>query len=542
MTPRYAPYTLVVWTTLLLSFVGCVLSDNVIVPESKATLDPRLIGTWEEASGSDRAVVSRASDHSYAIEYTSDGKVGRFEGRLDSLGGRSVLDVWPTPHGKERQELHASFMIAGHVLLVLGIDSDEVRVATLEPDSLLADIRTGQIRLAHRLSEDQLILHGTTDQLREVFRSYLVNSGALTDPVVWRRPPETGPIGPTASVSVPCFEASAWHDADQLFQRDPHWAGGDGASSVTLGDGRILWLFGDSWIDPTGRRTRQGARIISNSVAIQTGTDPATASLRFYWNHAPDESPAPFIPDDDHERHWFGNGARVGDRLLLFLNRVRGTETGIGFESVGWAAWMVDNPDAEPSKWRMRRLATRTNSLGVLVGFAAVLPLGDYVYAFGSQDPVKSHPIYAVRWPAQQARQGDLLNPEWWGGDRFGWVPDSSQTPRQPLFEDGQSELTIHRDESTTRFLAVHTRGFGPADLMMRAAPTLTGPWSAPRMVYRPSEYYRPNAMIYAAKAHPELTGADLVLTYANNSFEFAEHLSDPRTYYPRFVTLTHCR
>jgi hypothetical protein len=48
--------------------------------------------------------------------------------------------------------------------------------------------------------------------------------------------------------------------------------------------------------------------------------------------------------------------------------------------------------------------------------------------------------------------------------------------------------------------------------------------------------------MIYAAKAHPELTGADLVITYATNTFEFAEQLTDSLPYYPRFVRLTRCR
>jgi hypothetical protein len=165
--------------------------------------------------------------------------------------------------------------------------------------------------------------------------------------------------------------------------------GGDGASSVDLGDGRILWLFGDSWIDPAGPGVRQGARMVSNSVAIQ---------------------------------------------------------------------------------------------------------------------------------------------------------PDSSGVPRQPLFDNGQSELTIHLDPTTARFLAVQTQGFGAADVMLGAAPTLTGPWSGTRMVYRPPEHDRPNVMIYSAKAHPELAGGNLVLTYDTNTFRFEEQLSDSLIYYPRFVRLTRCR
>ncbi len=189
-----------------------------------------------------------------------------------------------------------------------------------------------------------------------------------------------------------------------------------------------------------------------------------------------------------------------------------------------------------------RALRTPTNPLGILVGFASVLQLGEHVYALGPPNPVKSHPIYAARWSAEQVRRGNLLEPEWWGGNQRGWVPDSSDAPRWPLLENGSPGLTIHFDETAKRLLAVQTQGFGPADVLMRAAPELTGPWSMPKMVYRPPEYYRPNILINLAKAHPNLTGGDLVLTYSTNTFRFSEHLTDSRTYYPRFVRLTQCR
>lgn len=341
-------------------------------------------------------------------------------------------------------------------------------------------------------------------------------------------------------LDVPCFEASSWQAADQLFRGDPHWVGGDGAYSVDLGDSRILWLFGDSWIDPSGRGTRHGARMVSNSVAIQSGSNPANGSIRFYWGRSADGGPAAFVPDDPDERHWFGSGARVDDRLILFLSRTQHAEGGLGFHHVGTVAWMVENPDAEPPAWRMRRLTMPTNPLGVLVGFASAQRLGDYLYAFGSQDHVSSHPIFAVRWHVDEIRDGDLRNAQWWAGDDRGWVPDSSSTSRRPLFENGASELSIHFDGD--RFLAVQTRGFGPADVVIRAAPALTGPWSEAHMIYRPPEYDRPNVMIYTARAHPELAGGDLILTYSTNTSEFAEHFSDSLIYYPRFVRLSSCR
>ena len=342
----------------------------------------------------------------------------------------------------------------------------------------------------------------------------------------------------------PCFEASAWREADQMFYSDPHWVGADVASSVDLGGGRILWLFGDSWIDPTGKRSRENARMVSNTVAIQTGADPSTAEISFCWGMDADGGPDAMFPGQGALSLWFGNGVLVDDRLILFFSpTLRHTGTDImGFEHVGWTAVMVENPDSEPSIWKSRALETPTNPLGILVGFASVLRLEEHVYALGPPDPIKSAPIYAARWPAEEVRRGNLLNPEWWGGDRMGWVSDSSGSPRWPILENGSPGLTIHFDQVSQSFLAVQTHGFGPADVLVRAAARLTGPWSAARMVYRPPEYYRPDILINLAKAHPYLTGGDLILTYSTNTFRFQEHLTDSLIYYPRFVKLTRCR
>ena len=520
---------------------GCVVSVDPVISKSGTTFDPLLLGTWEEVSGSDRAVVSRAAENGYVIEYTSNGKASRFEARLGRLGEHLVLDIWPAA-AESDQPQYAGVLIPGHVLLTLEVGPDDVRVAFLEPDPLLGALRSGQVGLVLESSKERLILQGTTGQLRTALTTYLGRAGALSTPDTWRRARTTGAIPPFHPVEVPCFEASAWREADQLFHSDSHWVGADVASSVDLGGGRILWLFGDTWIDSSGTGMRRGARMVSNSVAIQTGTDPTTSKMTFYWGRADDGSPDALFPDRGAESLWFGNGVRVGDRLVLFFARtLRGTGTGLGFESVGWTAVMVENPDEEPSAWRVRPLETPANPLGILVGFAAVARLGEHVYALGPQYPVKSDPIFAARWPAEEMRRGNLGQPEWWAGERVGWIPDSSSVQRWPLLE-GQSGLSIHVDQVTQRFIGVHTLGFGPADVMMRAAPALTGPWSTPRMVYRPPEYYRPSIMIYAGKAHPELTGADLVVTYATNTFESAEQLTDSLIYYPRFVRLTRCR
>jgi len=86
-------------------------------------------------------------------------------------------------------------------------------------------------------------------------------------------------------------------------------------------------------------------------------------------------------------------------------------------------------------------------------------------------------------------------------------------------------------------FLEVNSDGFGATDIVMRRAHTLEGPWSPPEKVYRPPESNAPKAFVYAAKSHAELKGADLVLTYATNSFD-DKVMNDMTLYFPRFVKI----
>ena len=71
-------------------------------------------------------------------------------------------------------------------------------------------------------------------------------------------------------------------EADVLFHRDPRWLGADAALSVPLASGRTLWLFGDTFIAESNAHVRSESKMVSNTVAIQTGEDPRTASITFH--------------------------------------------------------------------------------------------------------------------------------------------------------------------------------------------------------------------------------------------------------------------
>jgi uncharacterized protein DUF4185 len=337
--------------------------------------------------------------------------------------------------------------------------------------------------------------------------------------------------------SPEAWRAETWPDADRLFRQDSRWLGGDAAYSIALGNHRTLWLFGDSWIARGPNASRSDAALVRNSVAVQLGDDPTQAAMTFYWGSERGQ-PKAFVEASGDEWLWPAQGARVGDRLVVFFDRMRpsGREGMWNFESFGTAALVVENPDAQPPAWRARLHEVATPPGVVLSGGAAVD--GDRLLVFGTSEP--SHRVCVASFPLDAIREGDLSRPQWWSGAK-GWV-DASGLDGAPatILDDAQTEFTVHRDDASGSWILVSTEGFGAASVALRFAADPRGPWSAPRIVYRPPEADVKDAMVYAAKAHPELRGAgvDLALTYATNSFDFAKMVNDPSLYYPRFVRL----
>jgi hypothetical protein len=330
--------------------------------------------------------------------------------------------------------------------------------------------------------------------------------------------------------------ATSWPEADKLFLRDRHWVGGDGAYSINLGGGRILWLFGDSWIDKDGEGKRKGATLVSNSLAIQEGADPSRASIRFYWGDK-GSRPESFFPGNGNVRYWPGHGLLLGDKLLLFLMEVHHVEGGLGFEVRGWSAVLVSNPGDEPCKWDVRWLDCPESGRGIVVGSGAVLVSGGFVHSFSGQEPGPKHDVFLVRWPLGDIGAGKLEGLQWWCGKVQGWVLGTrGEVAAKPVFGKGQTEFTVHFDPVQSCFVQTQTEGFGKAVVVQRFAQELTGPWSGKVKVFDPPENRFGRIMVYQGKAHPHLRGTGLVLTYCTNSFEFADHFKEPWLYFPRFV------
>lgn len=320
-------------------------------------------------------------------------------------------------------------------------------------------------------------------------------------------------------------EAVSWPEADALFRRDPRWLGADAAFSVPLGDGRILWLFGDTFVAKTPKNVRSESVMVRNSVAVQRGSDPTNAEISFHWK----PGPGSYFPEDGDRWFWPQHGIRIGRALVLFLVRAKATPgRGLGFESEGWRAALVEDASESPDRWTVRMLAPSKAPAGLIAG-AGLSLVGEHVVSLAVREP-GDHAGHLVRWKASDLAAGRIDDAEWWTGT---W--SASGTPKE-IMPNAGPESSLHFDGK--QWVHVRSDGFGATTIVVSFAAKLEGPWSKPRAIFRPPESAREKPFVYAAKAHPALAGADLVATYATNDFDFGTVVRDTTLYYPRFVRI----
>jgi len=328
---------------------------------------------------------------------------------------------------------------------------------------------------------------------------------------------------------APAQTAMPWPEADELFHSDPRWLAADGTYSVDLGKGRVLWIFNDTFVARKAGEDRRHAAFVHNTVAIQSGYDPSQATIKFYWRTRRG-SPSEIFASEGQAWMWPSAGIRIGNRLLLFSSRVvpESAKDSLGFKSVGWNAYWVNNPDDEPTAWKLKAAAESSDSV---IMASAVLRDGGFVYLFGESEP--EHDLYVARLRAEMLARGEFGTLEWWsGGD---WK--TTVSGRRSIQLAAGTETSVQRDPSGNDFIEINSRGFGATDIVMRLAQNLEGPWSAPMLIYRPPESDAPDAFVYAGKSHTELKGADLILTYVTNGPD-EKVAKDMSLYFPRFVKL----
>lgn len=334
-----------------------------------------------------------------------------------------------------------------------------------------------------------------------------------------------GSPAPTRAAPAPSGPGFQVQDLGPVFGKaHPRVLGLDGAFSVSLGNGRSLWIFGDTLLGawkPNGDRRLEA--MPPNTAAVVEDSDWVTGYANARFLGKPD--PVPLLsPSQPTYRIWPLDAVREMDMLRQFYVEIESQGKGpLDFRVTGTGVVSGKGVPAAALQAKTPLWAGDAPSFG-----ASVLSWQGawYLYAGGA----KTH-LARAKGPLDRADSY-----RYWAGEGR-WVADPLKAVALP---GSGPELSVRYNAYLEAFVMVYVPPFGNL-VELRVAPAPWGPWSAPRRLADCQPARDGQAMFYGAKQHAELDvdgGRQIVVTYNTNTSETLLE-ERPDLYWPRLLRVT---
>ncbi|MEH3032662.1 MAG: DUF4185 domain-containing protein [Aeromicrobium erythreum] len=313
--------------------------------------------------------------------------------------------------------------------------------------------------------------------------------------------------------------------------------GADVGADVTLQDGRVLWVFGDT----LRAADFPGQRFVRNSMLVFSRGCVRTVLPRDRGALVPDRA--------DGVGYWpmsVGRIQRDGyDLVGVGLQRVKGAAAPDGpqaFDNLGPAlALFVVRRGATPQLVAVRDLGPDSSDPSRPAWGAAVTVQRGWVYLYGTARPRDGAKrlVFGFSLRVARVRVDDLTDQRkwrYWDGRR--WQPRASRAAELVPAQGGVSQ-TLSVFERDGRWYAVSKRDeFLGSDLVIWSAPGPTGPFVASPPVAQIPSASDGSELRYMPLAHPDLLPepGTVVVSYSQNTTDLGRLASDPFLYRPRFL------
>lgn len=302
--------------------------------------------------------------------------------------------------------------------------------------------------------------------------------------------------------------------------RGGHWTGADSTTSVPLPDGRVAWLFSDTFlgaVDPDHARPAN-APLVNNTVVVQSGGE-----LGATLHGGTSAAPTALVEAPANELYWVGDGTVAGGSLKAFYNRYQRTGPGIlEVRLAGTSLVTFTLPELTVA-------GVQPLPLGDTIGWgSAIVENGAHTYVYGTESTSRTK-------FAHLARVATTLTGPWefWTGG--GW--STSETDSARLLGGVGTAFSVDRVDGSYVLVTHNTNASFSPSVVAHVATAPQGPFGPPRHLFDAPEPKAPHRFVYDARTHPELArGGTMLISYNVNSFREADLTEDVRVYRPRFV------
>ena len=315
-------------------------------------------------------------------------------------------------------------------------------------------------------------------------------------------------------------ELSVYKDVEvtAFYKRTKGVVAMDGGYSIPLLDGRVLWLFGDSYIDHYDSATKTVPCLfqVRNCALLQ----PANHSWQWQQTQtllSTGEGSKSYLknkPDGTYFM-WPGAGVQVKDTVYILCLSLKNVPGGLGFDSAG-------PPLLAKIKFPEMRVAGFTelsqdfNGVGFGQGFIKDEAAG-YVYVYGSKSSgLFTNNIYAGRFPI------DTPSANWQFWDGGSWNNDAQKIApigSVPAFSTHVSKVKDKYLLLSADFSLGCDQG---KNIYASTSNSPTGPFSEKKLIYTIADTVQGHyPFFYLPIAHPEFINAkdELLINYSINGY-----------------------
>ncbi|WP_109507529.1 fibronectin type III domain-containing protein [Nocardioides speluncae] len=300
------------------------------------------------------------------------------------------------------------------------------------------------------------------------------------------------------------------------------WSGGDGAASVALPDGRVAWLFSDTYIGSVNADGSRGpSTFVNNAIVLQHGTN-----LQTTVHGGTAAEPKSLVPAPAGEMYWAADGIVEGGKLKVLYGHYKKTGSGsFDVALVGTALVTFTLPSLAVES-TVELPVGATTSWG-----SAVLADGGYTYVYGSEWEDGIRHLRLARVAAGS------IGGAWEFWTATGWVSSEAQSQRLSLTGIGTG-VAVQKVGEQYVLVTVDTHLPFNSAVVAYTAPSPAGPFSGPVDLFvAPEPGQKEGAYVYDARLHPELApDGRLLVSYNVNTIDPDALNGDASIYRPRFV------
>jgi hypothetical protein len=357
--------------------------------------------------------------------------------------------------------------------------------------------------------------------------------------------PAPQPVAQYCAPSVPS-SASAYQAAfNNLRKTYTEWASADGAVPVPIDGGRVLWMFGDTYVGKVGSsgNITPPDVLVNNSFVLQTG-----ACFKPLMGGAPLARTNKIPNPTTGQFYWPASGIMDGGGLQIFMLRVQSAGSALGFQILGmevatFSLSSFNKGGSTSVPWQSSKSFGQANfSDGTHVYFYGSYNAGE---SNGSGSPEQRH--YVARALVGQVK--NIGSWEYWNGTD--WTVNNPGAAVPMTFEPGTPAVDGYQLDGPAGGFSMTAAPAGAdyaylgtaklldafsADVSVFTADNPWGPWTYRGKV---ADTNFPGLSTYSAFTHLALPGAPSPISaFSTNDqpFDTADQPVTISVYGPRFV------